>query len=83
MSKNDHWSGLYKDTNEANFSVEEHLKNAIEGKYSYPSGDGGTIREEYRDDGSYRIDIYEPSDSKKGHSHDRYDTKEGKPYHHD
>lgn len=80
MSK---WSGRYSDTKESKESLDKDLERAGEGKFVKESSDGGTVREQYNIDGSGRIDVYSPSNSSKGHSHDYYDSSTGKSGHHD
>lgn len=75
MSK---WDGRYENTKESNDSIEKKLLDITQGKMCYPTSDGGTVRQ--TDD---RIDIYFPSDSSKGHSHDGYDRTTGEVFHHD
>ena len=76
MSKK--WDGRYENTKESGQSVDQHLRDIINGKHCYPTSDGGTVRET-----DSRIDVYGPSDSSKGHSHDWYDGKTNTTGHHD
>lgn len=75
MSK---WDGRYDSTKESKQSLEDDIIDAGMGKFCYPTSMGGTVRE--TDD---RIDVYGPSDSSKGHSHDWYNKDTGKYGHHD
>ena len=59
------WDGSYESTKESQQSLEQDLLDAMTGKFCYPTSDHGTVRQ--TDD---RIDVYGPSDSSKGHSHD-------------
>ena len=70
------WSGKYEETYESKESLEKDIERAMEGRYVYPTEDGGTIRES-----DSRIDVYDSSDSSKGHSHDWYDIDEGNGHH--
>ena len=67
MSK---WDGTYENTNESKQSLEDDLLDAMDGKFCYPTSDGGTVRQT-----DSRIDVYGPSNSSKGHSHDWYNGK--------
>lgn len=75
MSK---WDGKYENTKESKESLENDILNAGIGKFCYPTNTGGTYRE--TDD---RIDVYGPSNSSKGHSHDWYDKNTNEHGHHD
>lgn len=74
------WDGRYENTYEGKQSLEDDIKDYIEkGVMTYPTSSGGTVRQS-----DTRIDVYGPSDSKYGHSHDWYDlTTNNKPGHHD
>lgn len=76
MSKK--WDGRYDSTKESQQSLEKDLLDAMDDKFCHPTSDGGT----YRQNGS-RIDVYGPSNSSKGHSHDWYDGKTNTYGHHD
>lgn len=67
MSK---WDGKYENTKEASQSLEDDIMDAGTGKFTYPTNTGGTVRQ--TDD---HIDVYGPSSSSKGHSHNWYDGK--------
>lgn len=69
-----YWSGKYEDTKESKEPLEKDIERAMDGKYYGETSSGYTIREQYNSDGSGRIDVYGPSDSSKGHSHDRLDS---------
>lgn len=71
------WDGRYENTKEGKRSLEEDILDAPN-KVRYPTSDGGTVQER---DG--RIDVYSPSDSPKGHSHDWYDITTNETGHHD
>ncbi len=75
MSK---WDGRYENTKESHRSLEDDILEAGRGRFCYPTDTGGTIRQ--TDD---RIDVYGPSNSPKGHSHDWYDMNTNKYGHHD
>ncbi len=75
MSK---WDGRYENTNEGKQSLEDDILDAMSGKFCYPTSDGGTVRQT-----DSRIDVYGPSDSPKGHSHDWYNAKTNEHGHHD
>ncbi len=66
MSK---WDGTYETTKESKRSLEDDLLEAMDGNFCYPTESGGTVRQT-----NTRIDVYGPSDSPKGHSHDWYDA---------
>lgn len=74
------WRGNYEDTREGKQSLEDNLLDAMDGKYCYPTSDGGTVRINEREK---KMDVYFPSDSDRGHSHDWYDGKTKKTGHHD
>lgn len=63
------WDGRYENTKEAGQSLEQDILDAGMGKFTSPTSNGGTIRQT-----DTRIDVYGPSDSSKGHSHDWYDA---------
>lgn len=75
MSK---WDGTYETTKESQQSLEQDLLDAMGGKFCYPTSDGGTVRQT-----DTRIDVYGPSDSEKGHSHDWYNAETNTYGHHD
>lgn len=75
MSK---WDGRYENTYEGQQSLEDDILDAGEGRFCYPTSSGGTVRQ--TDD---RIDVYAPSDSSRGHSHDWYDAQTNTYGHHD
>ena len=75
MSK---WDGTYESTKESNQSLESDLIDAMGVKFCYPTPDGGTVRQT-----DTRIDVYGPSDSSKGHSHDWYNSSTNEVGHHD
>ena len=75
MSK---WDGTYENTNESKQSLEDDLLDAMDGKFCYPTSDGGTVRQT-----DSRIDVYGPSNSSKGHSHDWNNGKTNEHGHHD
>lgn len=75
MSK---WDGTYETTKESKQSLEDDLLDAMEGKLCYPTENGGTVRQT-----DERIDVYGPSNSSKGHSHDWYDRTTNTYGHHD
>ena len=75
MSK---WDGTYESTKESNQSLESDLIDAMGGNFCYPTPDGGTVRQT-----DTRIDVYGPSDSSKGHSHDWYNSDTNEVGHHD
>lgn len=63
------WDGNYNGTYESSRSLEDDIMEAGLGNFTYPTSDGrGTIRET-----DSTIDVYYPSDSKRGHSHAWYD----------
>lgn len=64
------WSGKYSDTKESQESLEGDILRAMDGKFTSETSSGGTLRETYELDGSGKIDVYDSSDSPKGHSHD-------------
>lgn len=72
------WDGKYENTKESKESLEKDIERAMDGRFTYPTESGGTVRQS--DD---RIDVYGPSDSSKGHSHDWYDHSTGKSGRHD
>lgn len=41
MSK---WDGTYENTNESKQSLEDDLLDAMDGKFCYPTSDGGTCQ---------------------------------------
>lgn len=71
------WNGKYEDTKEGQRSLADDIMDTS-GKVRYENSKGETIQEK---DG--RIDVYAPSDSPKGHSHDWYDIKTNERGHHD
>lgn len=75
MSK---WDGRYDNTYEGKQSLEDDILDAGTGKFCYPTSSGGTVRQT-----DTRIDVYGPSNSSKGHSHDWYDSTTGEYGHHD
>lgn len=75
MSK---WDGRYENTNEAKQSLADDIMDAGTGKFCYPTSTGGTVRQT-----DEKIDVYGPSNSSKGHSHDHIDTDTWKPWRHD
>lgn len=75
MSK---WDGTYETTKESKQSLEDDLLDAMSGKYCYATPTGWTVRQT-----DNRIDVYGPSDSPKGHSHDWYDRDTNTYGHHD
>ena len=72
------WDGRYENTKESEQSLEQDILDAMEGKFTYPTSTGGTVRET-----DTRIDVYGPSDSSKGHSHSWYDAETNSVGHHD
>ena len=77
------WSGLYSDTKECNDSLEGDILRAMDGYIRSELPGGGTLDEHYYLDGGYRWDLYAPSDSPKGHSHDRLSSRNGYQHLHD
>ena len=75
MSK---WDGRYETSREGQQSLEDDILDAGEGKYTYETSNGGTVRQT-----STRIDVYGPSGSSKGHSHDWYNGNTNEHGHHD
>lgn len=75
MSK---WDGTYETSREGQQSLEDDIMDAGCGKFTSETSDGGTVRQT-----DTRIDVYAPSDSDKGHSHDWYNAKTGEYGHHD
>ena len=73
-----YWSGRYEDTYEGSQSLEDDIMDAGQGKFTYPTADGGTIRQT-----DSRIDVYYPSDSSRGHSHTWYNGDTNETGHHD
>lgn len=72
------WDGRYDNTYEGQQSLEDDIMDAGSGRFCYPTSSGGTVRES-----DSRIDVYGPSNSSRGHSHDAYDSNTGSTYHHD
>lgn len=72
------WDGRYDNTYEGKQSLEDDIMDAGRGKFTYPTSTGGTVRQT-----DNRIDVYSPSNSSKGHSHDWYDGKTNTTGHHD
>lgn len=77
------WSGLYSDTKEGSDSLEADILRAMDGHYRSELPGGGTMDERYYLDGGYRWDVYCPSDSAEGHSHDRLSSRNGYEHLHD
>lgn len=77
------WSGLYSDTKEAKEPLEKDIERAMGGWIRSELPGGGTMDERVYSDGGYRIDVYAPSNSEKGHSHDRCSSKDGSKHLHD
>ncbi len=75
MSK---WDGRYETSREGQQSLEDDILDAGKGKYTYETSNGGTVRQT-----STRIDVYGPSGSNKGHSHDWYNGNTNEHGHHD
>jgi hypothetical protein len=75
MSK---WDGRYSTSREGSQSLEDDILDAGRGKFTYETSTGGTVRET-----DTRIDVYGPSDSSKGHSHDWYNGDTNEHGHHD
>lgn len=75
MSK---WDGRYETSREGQQSLEDDILDAGEGKYTYETSNGGTVRQT-----ATRIDVYGPSGSSKGHSHDWYNGNTNEHGHHD
>lgn len=75
MSK---WDGRYDTSREGQQSLEDDIFDAGKGKLTYASSTGGKIQET-----DHSINVYGPSDSDKGHSHDWYNKDTGEPGHHD
>ncbi len=73
------WDGRYENTSESQRSLHEDAEDFEKtGKSRYETDKGGTVQEK-----GGRIDVYGPSNSPKGHSHDWYDSNTGKSGHHD
>lgn len=72
------WDGRYDNTKESKQTLEKDILDAMDGKMCYPTSSGGTVRQT-----KDRIDVYHPSDSPKGHSHDWYDGNTNTTGHHD
>lgn len=78
------WTGLYADTKEAETSLEDDIASlAFDGFFRGELPNGGTFDQRYYEDGGYRWDIYAPSSSSKGHSHDRLSSRNGYEHLHD
>lgn len=75
MSK---WDGRYETSREGKQSLEDDIMDAGVGKFTRATSTGGKYQE--TDDS---INVYGPSDSEKGHSHDWYNKNTGEYGHHD
>lgn len=75
MSK---WDGRYETSREGSQSLEDDIMDAGVGRFTSETSTGGTLRES-----DNRIDVYGPSDSEKGHSHDWYNGRTNEHGHHD
>ena len=72
------WDGTYSSTYESGDGLEGDILRGMEGKSTFPTSTGGTIRQS-----DSRIDVYGPSDSSKGHSHSWYNGSTNESGHHD
>lgn len=72
------WDGKYCNTYESKEPLEKDIERAMEGKFCYETPEGGTVREKYNGIKLERIDVYSPSESKKGHKHVGLAYKDGK-----
>lgn len=72
MSKHrEYWDGRYKTSDEGKQSLEDDIMDAGVGKFTYPTSDGGTIKETPNS-----INIYAPDPNPKyGHSHHGVNSK--------
>lgn len=77
------WTGLYADSDEAKDTLEDDIERGLGGFFRGELPGGGTFDQRYQEDGSFRWDIYAPSTSSKGHSHDRLSTSKGYEHLHD
>lgn len=72
------WDGRYSTSREGMQSLEDDILDAGLGKFTYETNLGGTVRQT-----DNRIDVYGPSNSEKGHSHDWYNGITNEYGHHD
>lgn len=71
------WNGKYSETRESKESLEKDIERAMTGWIRSEVAGGGTLDERTYLDGGYRVDLYLPSSSSKGHSHDRLTSTDG------